>query len=474
MLKFFRINDPYRLLLVFMTMMAIGAAYIVVYPGLTVPELASMVTGESMRSDYKLYAEILDPTPFLSAHMFGWFDAWWGRALIPRHVLSSVILFIQAAYFGILLIRNRAYNENTYLPAFIFGILCYISFDMIALNGELVASFLVLFALNNLFVEIEFKAQKDENILVLGFFLGLSSLLVMSYVLFLPGAIFLMIIYARLSLRRLGLLLFGFLLPHLLLFGAYYYRGETWALWTYHYLPNLTWSLPDHVNTRTLMMLGIIPMIFFFFSLLMLNRQARLTKYQSQLFQVMFWWLVISLMVVLFDTSLRPQQFIVLIPSFAYFISHYLLLIRRRWLAEFALFFLVAGVLTTGLAARYGKLPGVDYSRLFTRSTLHSPVQGDVCLLAEAPGLLEERMGHPILSNAILTRGLFAKPPTYQQLLFIAKAFEQSPPTQVYDPEQLLTSFAEQIPGIGSRYDYNAPWWIRRKEAHQKSEGQPL
>ncbi|MBK7651153.1 MAG: hypothetical protein IPJ20_11075 [Flammeovirgaceae bacterium] len=120
--------------------------------------------------------------------------------------MALLIIFFQGAYFAILLINNKAQSESTYLPALIFGVLCLYSFDMLSLSNELLASTFLLFALNNLFKEVEFRIQEDNILLNLGVYLGIASLFVLSYSVFLPGVIIILIVFTRLTLRK-GLLL---------------------------------------------------------------------------------------------------------------------------------------------------------------------------------------------------------------------------------------------------------------------------
>src|SRR5262245_21499410 len=105
-------------------------------PEMTAQEIQDLVVGERMMSKV-LYADLIDRTPPLLALIDGVVDLLFGRSLVARHILALVLLFFQAAYFGILLINNRAYNENTYVPSLIAGLLFFFSFDVVSLTPEL-------------------------------------------------------------------------------------------------------------------------------------------------------------------------------------------------------------------------------------------------------------------------------------------------------------------------------------------------
>ena len=162
LLRFFRINDPYRLLGVLIILFLLALPLLIDSPPVTVKELKGMVLGEIVRNGKIMYAQIIDSTPPLSAYVSGGLDWMFGRSINARHSIAVLVLFFQAALFAVLLISNKAYTENTYLPALIFGVLCFWSYDFLSLSPELFASTPLLLALNNLFKEIEFRIQRDE------------------------------------------------------------------------------------------------------------------------------------------------------------------------------------------------------------------------------------------------------------------------------------------------------------------------
>ncbi|HCW07158.1 MAG TPA: hypothetical protein DGG95_07325, partial [Cytophagales bacterium] len=210
MLRFFRLNDPYRLLGVLLMMIIMALPILVIAPPVTLPELKSIVIGEALNEGKEMYIKLIDNTPWLAAQFHRWIELIFSRSLTARHLVALFILFFQASFFSIILIRNKAYNESNYFPALVFGVLCFFSFDVLSASNELFGSTCLLFALNSLFKEIEFKAQRDDTILSIGFYLGLASLFVFSYAVFLVGSIVILFTYARLDFRKAMLLLFGF------------------------------------------------------------------------------------------------------------------------------------------------------------------------------------------------------------------------------------------------------------------------
>src|SRR5688572_6903612 len=124
MLRFFRINDPYRLLAILIFLILFSLPLMIDQPELTRPELKSMVIGEALDNGQMMYAEIFDATGPMAAGTFGFVDWIMSRSVIGRQIIALILIFFQAAFFAILLINNKAYNDNTYVPGLIYGLLC--------------------------------------------------------------------------------------------------------------------------------------------------------------------------------------------------------------------------------------------------------------------------------------------------------------------------------------------------------------
>ncbi|MDL5045872.1 hypothetical protein QQ054_07465 [Oscillatoria amoena NRMC-F 0135] len=116
LLRYFRINDPYRLLVLAGLFILLVLPLFIDSPPLTVPELQSFLLGRKVAEGFGLYNEIVDATPPLAAWFYG-LVAWvFGENLALRHVTALVILFFQGAFLGIILTDKKAFTENTYIP----------------------------------------------------------------------------------------------------------------------------------------------------------------------------------------------------------------------------------------------------------------------------------------------------------------------------------------------------------------------
>ncbi|MBI3221050.1 MAG: hypothetical protein HYZ44_16165 [Bacteroidetes bacterium] len=454
MLRFFRYNDPYRLLAVLFILIVISLPLFISPAGITWHELKDLVLGEALNDGKSIYTGIVDDTAPIAAWFNGWMDFVFGHSLTARHITALLLIFFQASFFAVLLISNKAYNENTYLPALIFGVLGLFSFDMLALSQELLASTILLFALNNLFKDIEFREQRDEVVFNLGIYLGLASLILFSCFVFLPGTLIILSVFTRMNLRKALLLIFSFALPHLMLFSFFFLKNNERYLIDYFYAPNLTFHTEAILSASSLLWLTAVPIIYLLFSMVMLNREAHFTKYQSQLLQVMLLWLVIAFVHLVITRERTPHSFYFFLPPLTYFINHYLLLIRRKRLAEVMLLLLLTAVISISLMSKSGKWKAINYDKLFAIASAADPtLKGKRILLLEKNEgyYLENKLAASFL-NWDLSKNVFNNPDEFENINQIDRSFQQDAPEVIIDKDNLMNPFFERLPAWKARY----------------------
>jgi hypothetical protein len=414
-----------------------------------------MVLGELLNSGKSMYLQVVDDSPWLAAGSAKTAEFFFGRSILARHLIALLLIFFQAAFFAFILIRNRAYNESNYLPAFIFGVLCFFSFDLLSLSRELLASTFLLLALNNIFKEIEFRVQRDEIIFNIGIYLGIASLLVFSYSVFLLGSIVILSLFARISIRKSLLLTFGFSFPHITLACLYYFKNGLSEFGEYFYNTNFTLHSSNLVTWGSLLWLSGGVLVFFLFSLVMLNREARFTKYQSQLLQVMMIWLIVGFIEVSLTRELSPHSFITFIPPLAYLISHYILLIRRKWIAECMMWIFLLSTIGISTGARLNKIKSVDYTGLYAKdSKYESFIKGKkVMVIGKDWGIYKRNKPSSYFLNWDLSREIFAQPDYFENVVLVQNSFEEDKPDIIIDEGGQMEKFFTRLPALKTQYE---------------------
>lgn len=462
MINYFRINDPYRLVGLFILLLIIYTPLFIFDDQLTVPELKSLLLGEKQNEGYDMYAQVVDNTAPLAAWSHEILDSIFGRSILARHIIAFLIIFLQSAYVGILFIMKKAFSENTYIPSFLFALLFFFSYDTLSLSNELLGSGFLLLALHNLFQEIEFRSEGDESIFNVGLCISLASLFSFAFIVYLFCSLIILLLFTRSNARKFLLLIFGFLLPHLVTISIAFLNDSTGALWDYYYLSNLSFERTSFVSAKTLFLLASIPLFYFIISLVMLNRDARFSKYQSQILQAVLLWLVFSVFFVIYTKDLRPQSLIVFIPGMAFLLTHFFLLIRRKKFIHLNAWILFAGIVTVAYLARFEKIKSIDYSALLV-DEVEQPMRGKrVLVLDGSLDLYRDNFLATPFVNWQLSQDIFRNPDFYENVTQVYRAFKADPPELVIDRENLLGDFFNRMPEIKASYERQGDGYVRK------------
>jgi len=430
--------------------------------GLTKPEIKNILVGEKLQDGNQMYLEVADRTAPLAAWFHSAIDFVFGRSLLARHIIAFFLTFLFSASFGILLITKKVFSENTFIPSLIFSILFTFSFDTLSLSDELLGFGFLLLAWNNLFKEIEFRMPRDETTFNLGIFISFASLFFFAYVTFLFAVLVILFLFSRSTIRKVLLLIFGFLLPHLVVLTISFFNGGLEKIWQYYYLSNLGYNKEFLVSIKGMLILGIVPLVYLLISIFMLNRLARFSKYQSELLQSVFLWGGFCFIYFLFAPDLRPQSMIVLVPVLAFLFTHFLLLIRRRKFAEMNIWILLAGTVLTSYLARYDILSDVSYENLRITSTSDSIKGKRILVLGPDLHYFEDNAAATHFLNWKLAAPTFNEPEYYQSVVAVYEAFKNDEPDLIVDPEDKMKPFFFRIPSLKKQYERSGDLYIRR------------
>lgn len=462
MLGYFRINDPYRLFALFVLMVLLFLPFLWNYPGLTMPELRNLILGAQLNNDASMmYRDVMTSHAPLAAWAHLLFAKIFGDSITARHILALFILFFQAAYLGIIFIVKKVFPENTFIPSLIAVVLFSLSFDNLALTDELMGSCFLLFALSFLFTEIEFRQPQDETTFSLGVCVSIATLFFLPYIVFLPAVIVALILFARTNARKLLLLVFGFLLPHIATITLHFLQDNHGALWQYYYGGSFTMETDALVSVRSLLLLTVLPICYILVSVVMLNRLARFSKYQLQLLQAIFIWIGFCFIFFIFSPDLRPQTLIVLVPGHTFLITYFLLLIRRRKFAEINTWILLLGIVAMSWLSGWGLISSVSYSRLVAANSKY-PGRSILVLGPEfeqyhgatpATGLIQWR----------LVRDVFEQPDYYENVGLVYKQIMSGKPEIITDPQHLLEPFMARSAELTRMYRRDGDNYVRIK-----------
>jgi hypothetical protein len=232
------------------------------------------------------------------------------------------------------------------------------------------------------------------------------------------------------------------------------------------YAANWGWGGRWGIDFRALLFVGGIPLLYFLISLLMLQREAHFTRYQSHLLQVMFLWLVAAGVQVALAEVRTPTTFITFIPPVTYFISHYLLLIRRKWIANVMLVAMILGVTVSAHAVLRGFVGTGSYKQMLVQGTPSRVKAKRVMMLAEpVPGLMTENQQAGFFYDWELSKPVWQEPKTLAHALLIQRSFSKSPPEVIFDPHDNFRKISDILPNIYNSYYRDGEFWYQKQTA---------
>jgi len=267
LLSVFKINDPYRLIIVLLFLIAVQLPFYLSDLFITIPEIEWQVLGRELANGKTLYVDVYHNTGILSSLVY-----WILSEILPGNyfiyrLLALFLIFFQALLFNIILIQHKAYNQNTYVPAAVYALLMMGIPDIAMLSPQLMSLTFILFAFDLTFSHIEGRRMQDSIVLKIGVYLGIASLFYPLNYLILISTILSFVFYTNTILRRYFLLIVGFLLPYLLVWLKYYWfdqQADFNYILKYLLLPSTHQALLTWKSVFFLLALPIIYLIFSF------------------------------------------------------------------------------------------------------------------------------------------------------------------------------------------------------------------
>ncbi len=322
MLSYFRQNDPFRVLGLF-ALILVTRIFLFVAVDIDVAmdsELAEGINGYFSGYEGPLYTVLqLGLSSVLTN-------------VTLNVILASIIVLINATLLNSILIRNSAFEENTYIPSAIYIMLMAFHKGNYLLSKELLGSTFILLSLSYLHQHIRFR-NSEEKVLSTGSTIALASLFFLPYGWFLILALILFLFYSGTTGRRYLLLIWGFVLI----------LGSSWLVFLFLNEGNFFWS--GYIDGLTFfefnesLVINIAICLGFPFLLSLIASTTNLagmgmTNLQINVKRVFSWIGLFGVFGLLFQSRGSGTSSAILIIALSYFLTEYLLGLKRKWLAE--------------------------------------------------------------------------------------------------------------------------------------------
>lgn len=467
MLSFFRINDPFRLIGVFIIFMLIRTVFFFQIPPLLIPELNWLIIGEKLGEGGTMYVDIWDNVAPLSAFIYWVLYKILGNSAVTYHILAMVLVFIQAVLFNQILLRRNVYNDKNYLPALFYVLFSCSSFDMLTLSPPLISLTFLLFVIRNILSLSE--NAFDRDIFSMGLYLGIAILI------YLPNFVFVAFIavgfalFRTVSIRQYLLFVYGISFVLGLLFLYYFWIGGFQYLLQNYLFTVLTTNFSSSLSWQTLLVVLLFPAFYLILGFMRVFVETAFINSQSNAQLLLLLWFVTALLTNLFVSNFATYHLILLAPTFSLFVSYFFLLYKKRFLREVLFFILLVGIGISGYwscfpIAKLGNY--INYDVITVKKSTNFKVSNKrILVLGEDKSYyLGNQLATPYL-NWKLSQAHFANLESYVGMVVVYENLQKDMPEVIIDDSGVGSQIFSKIPTLQNFYTKEGNlYFLKKKE----------
>jgi hypothetical protein len=464
LLSYFKINDPFRLLPLFILV------FLLKLPAFLNPLQYTEAThwfviGEAMQSG-SMYIDIWDGMAPLSATLYQGIFWLFGRSILALLILGTLVTFIQAAIINNFSIRAKLFENNTYLPALIYSLLTSSHSSFFTLSPSLIGLTFVLLGLGKLLSHVEFRAKADIHILWIGLYFGISVLFYLPFIIIIPISIILLLIFSNTILRRYFLLAVTSFTPLIFAFFYYWVISDHLAYFISNFLKinnydayylNIGWYNASFILSFSF--------LFFILGLVSIGKQRRLTNYQFRIVQLFLTLGVLMMSMFLLEKPITHYSLVVFVPLASYFTVHFTALFKRPLLIIILNIFLFMGptlmLWSTVNSWVIEKSTSPDNSSLLPYIKIIKDKR--IMVLGSAKDLYDESQLAGPFYDWGLSKPFFEELNYYDNLVFLQNQLTKSNPDIIIDLENSWPKISKSLPLISKKYYLSRPnVWVKR------------
>ncbi|WP_291783759.1 hypothetical protein [Cecembia sp.] len=426
----------------------------VLAPPTTQPEMIWLIVGEKMAQGNLMYRDILDDTGPLAAATYWLLHIAFGKSLIAHKIIAGIILFVQIIYINQLFNRYKSFDESTYVPAFVAGVLVHASFDLLSLSPALMGSTFILFSLGQLFSQTVLQKEGNDSVLLTGIFAGIALCFHFPLIFFLPYMLFMGVIISGFTFKQILLSLTGYILPFLICSTYYFWQDAFPDFLSKYILTSRNMDIYVHVRLRDTAILYAAPILFSFLGVILGSVIKSLTVNQQKQLQLMLLFFIFGAASFLLTNRRAPYQFVILLTPFAYFISMLFLAFRKK-------------TLTNGLSISFITLvPLIGYGWLLVKTSQNSldtygVYSKEKHMIAKGKKVLvlgddlayykNAKQVTPYL-NFHLSKDVLSQSQKPKEIALAYKNLRSEMPELIVDPEGIFEGFLKFAPTLKETY----------------------
>lgn len=464
LLSYFKINDPFRLLPLFLLTFLIKLPALlnpVIYPEAT----HWFVIGEAMQTG-SMYCDIWDGLAPLSASIYQAFTWLFGRSVLMLLIFGTVLSFFQAAIINTFSANAKLFENNTYLPALAYVIITSTHPAFFTLSPSLMGLTLVLLGLGKLLNHVEFRAKADIHFILIGLYFGIAALFHLAFIVIIPVSVVLLILFSSTVLRRYFLLLLTSITPLIIAFFYYWFISDHSAYYVVNFvlINNLEAYYTNIGWLNGIIILGFA-LVFFIMGLFTIGKQRRLTNYQYRIAQLFFVLAVLLMSTLLVYKPITHYSLVIFTPVASYFMVHLMALFRRPIYTIMLSLILLAGPIALLWSIAHTWFPKMATSPSITVIEPYKKIIKDkhIMVLGSGKDLYDEASLAGPFYDWGLSKPFFENLNYYDNLIFLQRQLTKTAPEIIIDLENNWKTISKSLPAIADDYRLAQPnVWVRK------------
>lgn len=260
-------------------------------------------------------------------------------------IFCMLMIILTAIYMVNFNTRLFFINERTFLPASIYVLLSGFIVRNQVLNPILPAALLLLVSMDRLIVSYR-KPGIAYNLFDASMLIGIAALVNTNIIWYYPLIIIGISIFRSFNARELLISLAGLLTPFVIIYSYYYLAGRDIAGLNKLLTDSLFSETPGNTWPLEVIIVSAVNLLIALVALLHLWSIFNTKKIRSRkIFSLLSWMALISLLVYFLVPSASVGLFFVLLIPLAFILTHYLVMIRNKKIANFVFAIIFLSVL---------------------------------------------------------------------------------------------------------------------------------
>jgi hypothetical protein len=451
LIKFFKINDPYRLVLLAIIFLAIRSILFYFDFDFTFQELKFFIAAKAINQGKWLYRDIWETTDPLTTLFYSLLPSRISTFKNTTYWINVILILFNSLYVNYFLQKFDILNSKSHLPAFFYLFFSLTVFELNSFSSPLLASTLLLFMVSNLLAY--FKKEEPKRLYDASFCLGIASLFYLPSICFFIITLFSVIVFTREIAKSTILLFIGALFPWIIISILFLWQDgliDLYQIFLFNYFSQYKNFIVYNELWTILLAPGFAIITITIFSL---NNNIREINYQSVCRRFFVIWLIGGLITFSITPFKSFASIHLLILPLTYFLSYYTVNLKRTDFSSLALLICIVVMVTFQIRS----LKGISLIKSRIKISIKTP---------EAPGLIGKKIwvaGDSIsyyLHSKVATKYLnwdvskidFDNTKEFSAIENIRTNFHREMPEIIIDQNRIMPTIFKRIPELATQY----------------------